>query len=758
MGKAYALGLLFAGIVLGVFLLPVGAAAGISDLPAVGSTAHIFEKITDATGVTLAIPVDLVGREPKNRTSWGNNWESAGISIDTLNFTNSRKIDELYNSWRKRVGRVISSSDFRPDHSFMLAGSEDAGTTQFYIEVRAQNDELRGLSITYNTRDQAELSGVVRDVIASFDPFPSGASRAEKATPSILPSPSHQEPPIAVYDHPVPPEMIPLPPRGFERIIDTLTGVTLVIPLDIVGRQPQNQAWGHSWASAKLSVDTLNFSDNRKIDELYNALKRKPGRVISSRDSYLTPGRSFVLEGTDDDGTTQFYINVRAQNGELRGLSIAYNTSDRDQLSGVVREIRASFDPFPSGMVFAEVPKAAPSIPPVAPPQEPRIAMHETAGAPEATPNPPAAPPQEPRIAMHETAGAPEATPNPPAAPPQEPRIAMHETAGAPEATPNPPAAPPQEPRIAMHETAGAPEATPPSPPVPSPRERRIVMREAGPPEARTTPDLPTPLQGVPIASPDPRDSLADKLQSCPAFYDKRLRIALVMGNSEYDWAGYLSTPRLDAEAVATKLTELQFDVVEGKMTNLNRREMIARIKEFGERLDRAAKENTAQPVAIFFYSGHGVQVGGENYLLPVDIQEQDGDEINEYAIPLTKILGMLATKSTCANIVLLDACRNNKLSFKGGPGLAKIPEVRETIVEYSSLSTQVASDDGQQGVSPFTSAFLENLKAGLRIQDVLERITPEVERKTNYKQSPTHFGVIGKNVVLQPQNQTGLQ
>jgi hypothetical protein len=780
---------------LGLLLfLPIRAAAAADELPSTGSTAHIFEKIIDSTGVSLAIPVDLVGRDPKNGT-WGHSWASADLSIDTLNFANKRTIEALYNSLKGRSGRLISGDSYlKPEHSFVLTGSEDRGTTLFYIKAQAQNGELRGLSITYNSRDRAQLDSVVQEIIRSFDPFPSAPPTASTHEPS-----NATQTPLVARDVPQPPT------QGFERIIDPSTGVALAIPLGFVGREPTDQAWGRSWSSDKLSVDTLNFGTKRMIDELFNALKKRAGRLISSSD--FKPEHSFILAGSDDDGTTRFYIEVHAQNGELRGLSIAYNTDDRAQLDNVVREIVRSFVPFPSGQVLAEAtpPGPAPSVPP-----EPRIALHEPHAAPEATaPNLPAPSPPEPRIAAREPPVNPEATtpdrpaPSPPeqriaarepsmtpevttadhpAPSPPEPRIAAREPSVNPEATtPDHPAPSPPEPRIAAREPSVNPEATTPDHPAPSPPEPRIAARESSAtpdaatpdhpapsppelqiaahepqaPETKKSTELPVTFEGVEL--PRPHDN--DELQLCPKVYERGVRVALVIGNGDYTDTSPLPTPPVDADAVTAKLKSLNFDVVEAK--DLNRVNMHGKILEFIGKLDRADNQSDARPLAVFFYAGHGVQVKGENYLLPIDARIQSNYPIAADGIPLSYILGLMAAKVTCAKIIFLDACRNIPKSFddKELSGLAPIRmRLPETLIEYSTSDNEVAIDSLDHGTSPFTSALLGNIKPGLKIQDVIMRLTAEVERKTDYKQIPTQHGSLGKSVVLMPESLAGHQ
>jgi uncharacterized caspase-like protein len=152
------------------------------------------------------------------------------------------------------------------------------------------------------------------------------------------------------------------------------------------------------------------------------------------------------------------------------------------------------------------------------------------------------------------------------------------------------------------------------------------------------------------------------------AWADKR--VALVVGNGKYVNTAKLPNAARDAEAMASALGTLGFEVVKGVDVNRDSMEQLLRLF-----LDKA---KTAE-VALFFYSGHGLQVDGRNYLIPVDAKIESRSDLNFGTVELDKILGSLDDPAR-ANIVILDACRNNPLtrsfaagtrSLTVGPGLA---------------------------------------------------------------------------------------
>ena len=192
---------------------------------------------------------------------------------------------------------------------------------------------------------------------------------------------------------------------------------------------------------------------------------------------------------------------------------------------------------------------------------------------------------------------------------------------------------------------------------------------------------------------------------SAPAHAQER--VALVIGNGKYVNATPLPNPANDARAVATALRAVGFEVVEG--IDLGRTAMEERVRAF---LNKAG----AAKVALIFYAGHGLQVDGRNYLVPVDAKLESASDLNFGTVELDKILASLDDPAR-ANIIILDACRDNPLarSFASrtrsaavGTGLAAYTALGTgTLIAFSTAPGKVAVD-GLGANSPFTEALIE--------------------------------------------------
>src|SRR5882757_128517 len=201
-------------------------------------------------------------------------------------------------------------------------------------------------------------------------------------------------------------------------------------------------------------------------------------------------------------------------------------------------------------------------------------------------------------------------------------------------------------------------------------------------------------------------------------------RVAFVVGNGTYKNVAALPNPSIDAKAMASALRNVGFDVVEG--SNLTRDKMTEKLLDFGKKAQGA-------DVAVFFYAGHGIAIGGTNYLLPIDADiksEMDvklGAAIN---IDLTLDQTMSDAK---VKLVLLDACRDNPFAAKiksNAPstrsvsvqtGLAEMKSGECTLIAFATGPGQTALD-GQEGTnSPFTRALIAHITTpGVEIQQAM--------------------------------------
>lgn len=215
-------------------------------------------------------------------------------------------------------------------------------------------------------------------------------------------------------------------------------------------------------------------------------------------------------------------------------------------------------------------------------------------------------------------------------------------------------------------------------------------------------------------------------------------RIALVVGNSAYEFAPRLTNPSNDASDMTAKLKGLGFEVFGG--TDLDRRSLVEALIRFG----RAAE--TAD-VAVFFYAGHGLQVNGQNYLVPIDGQVEYEAEVDISLVSLSGVLQQLERGSR-TNIVFLDACRNNpfedKLAHSSNrsavsmaKGLGRVQTGVGTFIAFATEPDAVAAD-GSGRNSPFTGALLNRIgEPGQSISDMMISVRNDVLAETGGKQRP---------------------
>jgi len=189
-------------------------------------------------------------------------------------------------------------------------------------------------------------------------------------------------------------------------------------------------------------------------------------------------------------------------------------------------------------------------------------------------------------------------------------------------------------------------------------------------------------------------------------------RTALVIGNSAYK-DNPLANPVNDAMLMHKVLSECNFDVI--VRTDVNRKQMRAAIREFGNRIKKGG-------VGLFFFAGHGIQVKGENYLVPVQSEVLSEAEVPDECLLVSSVLRQMEAAENELNVIILDACRNNPYarSFRSSTrGLAKMDVPTGSILGYATAPGSVALDGtGSNGL--YTSILAENiLKPGLKIGDV---------------------------------------
>ena len=207
--------------------------------------------------------------------------------------------------------------------------------------------------------------------------------------------------------------------------------------------------------------------------------------------------------------------------------------------------------------------------------------------------------------------------------------------------------------------------------------------------------------------------------------------VALVIGISEYTDQSSLANPVNDAEEVAKALTELGFQVTLRVDPETKTADLDNVVADFSEGLSET-------DVALFYFSGHGVQVDGTNYLLPSNYQGNSADDATFLALNVTDVKNSIASKAQYA-MLLLDACRNNPyLGTKGGAGLAEM-EARGTAVVFATQAGKVANGLPYKSHSLFTEKFLEALAVpGLTARELFQRVRNEVDNSSDGTQIPS--------------------
>lgn len=214
--------------------------------------------------------------------------------------------------------------------------------------------------------------------------------------------------------------------------------------------------------------------------------------------------------------------------------------------------------------------------------------------------------------------------------------------------------------------------------------------------------------------------------------------MALVIGASAYRDAPLLN-PVNDARDMTVALKEVGFEIIPGE--NLTQAQMKRAIAEFGQRIRRGG-------VGLFYFAGHGAQVKGVNYLIPVGAEIEKELDIEVEAVELDRVLNEMREARNRLNIVILDACRNNPFarglrSIRGG--LAGVSAPRGVLIAYATEPGNTASDGGRRN-GLYTQELLAAMRApGLKIEDVFKTVRMRVLEKSNGAQTPwEHSSLVG--------------
>jgi len=214
-------------------------------------------------------------------------------------------------------------------------------------------------------------------------------------------------------------------------------------------------------------------------------------------------------------------------------------------------------------------------------------------------------------------------------------------------------------------------------------------------------------------------------------------RVALVIGNSGYHAVAPLENPVRDAEGVADTLHKDGFELVGGRaQLDLDKRGMERAVQDFGRQLRSGA-------VGLFYYSGHGLEVAGHNYLIPVDGDPKEAGDVDFELLDVDLLLKQVRDANNRLTMIVLDACRINPFGGRGlravGNGLAEIMDRPSgTIISYATAPGKIARDGPPGAHSPYTGAFIEAVqRPGIDVVGVFTWIQAEVDTRTKGEQQP---------------------
>jgi len=216
-------------------------------------------------------------------------------------------------------------------------------------------------------------------------------------------------------------------------------------------------------------------------------------------------------------------------------------------------------------------------------------------------------------------------------------------------------------------------------------------------------------------------------------------RIALVMGNADYKTAPLRNTVN-DARSMDKTLREMGFSV--DLVVNATLIEMKKRIDLFGRKLQ------SSNGVGLFYFSGHGMQVKGQNYLIPLGANLDSEEDVEYDSVNAGRVVAKMESARNLMNIIILDACRNNPFvrSFRSATqGLAQLEAPVGTFIAYATSPGSVASDGLEEsGNGLYTGELIKHMKTpGLKLEDVFKRVRSSVLRKSKRKQLPWDISLL---------------
>jgi TPR repeat protein len=265
---------------------------------------------------------------------------------------------------------------------------------------------------------------------------------------------------------------------------------------------------------------------------------------------------------------------------------------------------------------------------------------------------------------------------------------------------------------------------------------QKLPSASATPANSPTSTNSSNPGLAAPTAKPGSTTSANPKMVL-------ERRVALVIGNSAYQSVPMLPNPRNDAKGVATALRSIGFTKVQ-VVSDASRSDLIAALRDFQHEVDNA-------DWAAVYYAGHGLEVDGVNYLIPVDARLRDDRDVQDEAISVGRVLDATANARKL-RIVMLDACRDNPFLSKMhrsiatrsvSRGLAAVEPVGATLVVFAAKDGETA-EDGSGDHSPFTGSLIRRMQEpGVEINRLFRLVTGDVLKATANKQRPFVYGSL---------------
>jgi tetratricopeptide (TPR) repeat protein len=274
---------------------------------------------------------------------------------------------------------------------------------------------------------------------------------------------------------------------------------------------------------------------------------------------------------------------------------------------------------------------------------------------------------------------------------------------------------------------------------------KRIADLETGTKKAEATPEAAKPdVDAAAAVSPEATTDTASTQTTPGAAIDPAVfgrRVALVIGNSAYRTVAALPNAVADADLTAKALRAAGFAEVT-VVKDLDRESLIAALRDFRSRTDEA-------DWAVVYYAGHGIEVAGQNFLIPIDAALKDQRDVEDEAVNLNRVLASVEGARKL-RLVALDACRDNpfvaRMTVTGGTrsigrGLARVEPEGATVVLFAAKEGTTAAD-GDDGNSPFAQAFATRIvEPGVEISLALRRLSDDVYKNTEQKQEPVQYG-----------------